>query len=161
VVEARRNVTVVLHPLTDDRRTLMLDRTGEELKAPPGFMLVASYNPGCQNVLKRLEPSTRQRFVSISFDVPAPAAETPVVARESGLDEARVKPLVRLAGHIRAPSGMGLEKSVSTRLLAYAATLIAGGIGVDRALQAAVIEPLTDEPDVQTALRDLITAVCG
>ena len=161
VVEARRDVTVVLHPLTDDRRTLMLDRTGEELKAPPGFMLVASYNPGYQNVLKRLKPSTRQRFLSISFDFPAAAAETQVVARESGLDEARVKPLVRLAGHIRALSGMDLEEGVSTRLLVYAATLIAGGMGVDRALQAAVIEPLTDEPDVQTALRDLITAVYG
>lgn len=161
VVEARRDVTVVLHPLTDDRRTLMLDRTGEELKAPPGFMLVASYNPGYQNVLKRLKPSTRQRFLSISFDFPAAAAEIAVVVRESGLDEARVKPLVRLAGHIRALSGMDLEEGVSTRLLVYAATLIAGGMGVDRALQAAVIEPLTDEPDVEVALRDLITAVYG
>ncbi|MFT4794754.1 MAG: nitric oxide reductase NorQ protein [Paracoccaceae bacterium] len=161
VVEARRDVTVVLHPLTDDRRTLMLDRTGEEIKAPPGFMLIASYNPGYQNVLKRLKPSTRQRFLSISFDFPAPAVEITVVARESGLDAARVKPLVRLAGHIRALTGMDLEEGVSTRLLVYAATLIAGGMGVDRALQAAVIEPLTDEPDVQVALRDLITAVYG
>lgn len=161
VVEARKDVTVVLHPLTDNRRTLMLDRTGEELHAPPGFMLVASYNPGYQNILKRLKPSTRQRFLSIGFDFPDPATEIAVVSRESGLDAERVEPLVRLAGHIRALSGMDLEEGVSTRLLIYAATLIAGGMQVDRALQAAVIEPLTDEAEVQTALRDLVAAVYG
>lgn len=161
VVEARKDVTVVLHPLTDNRRTLMLDRTGEELVAPKGFMLVASYNPGYQNVLKRLKPSTRQRFLAISFDFPDPASEIVIVARESGLDEARVKPLVRLAGHIRALSGMDLEEGVSTRLLIYAAQLIAGGMKIENALQAAVIEPLTDEPDIQQALRDLITTVYG
>ena len=161
VVEARKDVTVVLHPLTDNRRTLMLDRTGEELIAPKDFMLVASYNPGYQNVLKRLKPSTRQRFLSVSFEFPDPESETIIVARESGLDEARVKPLVRLAGHIRALSGMDLEEGVSTRLLIYAAQLIAGGMGIDRALQAAVIEPLTDEPDVQEALRDLVMTVYG
>lgn len=161
VVEARKDVTVVLHPLTDNRRTLMLDRTGEELVAPKGFMLVASYNPGYQNVLKRLKPSTRQRFLSISFDFPDPASEIVIVARESGLDETRVKPLVRLAGQIRALSGMDLEEGVSTRLLIYAAQLIAGGMKIENALQAAVIEPLTDEPDVQQALRDLITVVYG
>lgn len=161
VVEARKDVTVVLHPLTDNRRTLMLDRTGEELVAPKGFMLVASYNPGYQNVLKRLKPSTRQRFLAISFDFPDPALEIVIVARESGLDETRVKPLVRLAGHIRALSGMDLEEGVSTRLLIYAAQLIAGGMKIENALQAAVIEPLTDEPDIQQALRDLITTVYG
>ena len=90
VVEARKDVTVVLHPLTDNRRTLMVDRTGEELVAPKGFMLVASYNPGYQNVLKRMKPSTRQRFLSASFDFPDAATELVVVTRESGLDEARV-----------------------------------------------------------------------
>ena len=126
VVEARKDVTVVLHPLTDNRRTLMLDRTGEELVAPKGFMLVASYNPGYQNILKRLKPSTRQRFLSVTFDFPDAVTETAVVAEESGLDVARVKPLIRLAGHIRALSGMDLEEGVSTRLLIYAASLIAG-----------------------------------
>ena len=161
VVEARRDVTVVLHPLTDNRRRLMLDRTGEELQAPPGFMLVASYNPGYQNILKRLKPSTRQRFLSISFGFPEPETETGIVVRESGLDPARVAPLVRLAGHIRALAGMDLEEGVSTRLLIYAATLIAGGMPLERALQAAVIEPLTDEPEVVQALRDLIAVVYG
>ena len=161
VVEARKDVTVVLHPLTDTRRTLMIDRTGEELAAPEGFMLVASYNPGYQNVLKRMKPSTRQRFLSISFDFPPAPVETEVVARESGLPADRVAPLVRLAGQIRRLSGMDLEEGVSTRLLIYAATLMAGGMGVDAALEAAVIEPLTDEPEVQQALRDLIATVYG
>lgn len=161
VVEARKDVTVVLHPLTDTRRTLMIDRTGEELVAPKGFMLVASYNPGYQNVLKRLKPSTRQRFLSISFDFPDPETEIAVVARESGLEAGRAAPLVRLAGRIRALSGMDLEEGVSTRLVIYAATLIAGGMGVDQALAAAFIEPLSDEPDVQQALRDLIATIYG
>ncbi|WP_417598274.1 CbbQ/NirQ/NorQ/GpvN family protein [Pararhodobacter oceanensis] len=161
VVEARKDVTVVLHPLTDNRRTLMIDRTGEELLAPPGFMLVASYNPGYQNVLKRMKPSTRQRFLAITFDFPKPETEIAVVAQESGLDVARVTPLVRLGGHIRNLSGMDLEEGVSTRLLIYAATLIAGGMGVDKALEAAVIEPLSDDEDVQIALRDLVTTVYG
>ncbi|MBW4710478.1 CbbQ/NirQ/NorQ/GpvN family protein [Roseobacter sp. YSTF-M11] len=161
VVEARKDVTVVLHPLTDTRRTLMIDRTGEELAAPSGFMLVASYNPGYQNVLKRLKPSTRQRFLSISFDFPDPETEIAVVACESRLDVGRVAPLVRLAGHIRNLSGMDLEEGVSTRLLIYAATLMAGGMGVVQALEAAVIEPLSDEADVKQALRDLVSTVYG
>ncbi|MEP0153835.1 CbbQ/NirQ/NorQ/GpvN family protein [Pseudophaeobacter sp.] len=161
VVEARKDVTVVLHPLTDTRRTLMIDRTGEELVAPKDFMLVASYNPGYQNVLKRLKPSTRQRFLSVSFDFPAAETEVAVVAAESRLEPGRVAPLVRLAGHIRRLSGMDLEEGVSTRLLIYAATLMAGGMGVDQALEAAVIEPLSDEPDVQQALRDLVSTIYG
>lgn len=161
VVEARKDVTVVLHPLTDDRRRLVIDRTGEELQAPKPFMLVASYNPGYQNVLKKLKPSTRQRFVSIGFDFPEPQVETPVVMRESGLDEARASALVRLAGKIRALSGMDLEEGVSTRLLIYAATMIARGMAVDRAIEAAIIEPLSDEPDVQQALRDLAAVIYG
>ncbi|WP_120499082.1 CbbQ/NirQ/NorQ/GpvN family protein [Roseovarius sp. EL26] len=161
VVEARKDVTVVLHPLTDNRRTLMIDRTGEELHAPPGFMLVASYNPGYQNVLKRMKPSTRQRFLSITFDFPDPKTETAVVVQESGLDDARVTSLVRLAGHIRNLSGMDLEEGVSTRLLIYAAMLMKTGMNVNHALEAAIIEPLTDDEDIKTALRDLITVVYG
>lgn len=161
VVEARKDVIVVLHPLTDNRRTLMIDRTGEELVAPPGFMLVASFNPGYQNVMKRLKPSTRQRFLSIAFGFPDPETEIAVIAQETGLDRTRIVSLVRLAGHIRALSGIDLEEGVSTRLLIYTATLIKGGMSVERALDAAVIEPLTDDEDIQTALRDLIVAVYG
>ncbi|WP_394345602.1 CbbQ/NirQ/NorQ/GpvN family protein [Aliigemmobacter aestuarii] len=161
VVEARKDVTVVLHPLTDDRRILPIDRTGEELEAAPGFLLVASYNPGYQNVLKTLKPSTRQRFVSMEFTFPRPEHEIPVVARESGLAEERVQPLVRLANKLRAMKGQDLEEGVSTRLVVYAASLIAGGMPVERAIQTAMIEPLTDDADVKAGLRDLVTAVFG
>ena len=161
VVEARKDVTVVLHPLTDDRRILPVDRTGEEIEAAPGFLLGASYNPGYQNILKTLKPSTRQRFVSLEFTFPRPEHEIPVVARESGLSEDRVAPLVRLANKLRALKGQDLEEGVSTRLVVYAASLIAGGMKVDRAVQTAMIEPLTDDADVKAGLRDLVTAVFG
>ncbi|MDO6520355.1 CbbQ/NirQ/NorQ/GpvN family protein [Shimia thalassica] len=161
VVEARKDVTVVLHPLTDDRRILPIDRTGEELEAAPGFMLVASYNPGYQNILKTLKPSTRQRFISVEFDFPAPDVEIRVVAAESGLPIDRVKPLVRLAGKLRDLKGQDLEEGVSTRLVVYAATLIAQGMNVDRAIRAAMIEPLTDDEDIKRGLLDLVAAVFG
>jgi nitric oxide reductase NorQ protein len=161
VVEARKDVTVVLHPLTDDRRILPIDRTGEELTAHPDFLLVASYNPGYQNILKTLKPSTRQRFVSLEFTFPSAAHEIPVVARESGLPEAQVQPLVRLANKLRAMKGQDLEEGVSTRLVVYCAQLIHGGMPIDRAIRAAMIEPLTDDPDVKAGLRDLVTAVFG
>ncbi|WP_026379109.1 CbbQ/NirQ/NorQ/GpvN family protein [Afifella pfennigii] len=161
VVEARKDVTVVLHPLTDDRRILPIDRTGEELVAAPGFMLVASYNPGYQNILKTLKPSTRQRFIAVEFDFPAPEHEVPVVAHESGLAEERVKSLVRLANKLRGLKGQDLEEGVSTRLVVYAATLIAQGMPVDRAVLAAMIEPLTDDAEVKCGLLDLAMAVYG
>ena len=161
VVEARKDVTVVLHPLTDDRRILPIDRTGEELEAAPGFMLVASYNPGYQNILKTLKPSTRQRFISIDFGFPPPDLEVQVVAAESGLAVERCKPLVRLANKLRALKGQDLEEGVSTRLVVYAATLMARGMSPDRAIRAAMIEPLTDDEDVKRGLLDLVTAVFG
>lgn len=161
VVEARKDVTVVLHPLTDDRRILPVDRTGEEIEAHPDFLLVASYNPGYQNILKTLKPSTRQRFVALDFDFPAPRHEIPVVVRESGLDEDRVARLVRLAGKLRALKGQDLEEGVSTRLVVYAATLIAQGMPVERAVLAAMIEPLTDDAEVKRGLMDLVAAVYG
>ena len=138
VVEARKDVTGVLHPLTDDRRILPIDRTGEELEAHPDFLLVASYNPGYQNILKTLKPSTRQRFVSLEFTFPKPEHEIPVVARESGLAEDRVQPLVRLANKLRAMKGQDLEEGVSTRLVVYCAQLIQGGMPIDRAIRAAI-----------------------
>ncbi|MCL4152614.1 UNVERIFIED_CONTAM: hypothetical protein GTU68_044119 [Idotea baltica] len=161
VVEARKDVAVVLHPLTDDRRILPIDRTGEELEAASGFMLVASYNPGYQNILKTLKPSTRQRFLSLEFNFPAPSEEERIVAQESGLDPARVKALVRLAGKLRALKGQDLEEGVSTRLVVYAATLIQQGMPVERAIRAAMVEPLTDDEDIKRGLLDLVTAVFG
>mgnify|MGYP005849039267 CR=1 FL=1 len=161
VVEARKDVTVVLHPLTDDRRILPIDRTGEELEAAPGFMLVASYNPGYQNILKTLKPSTRQRFVAMEFDFPPADLETRIVSRESGLSEERARALVRLAGKLRALKGQDLEEGVSTRLVIYAATLIAKGMPVEQAIEAAMIQPLTDDADIKRGLLDLVTAVFG
>jgi len=154
-------VTVVLHPLTDDRRILPIERTGETLTAAPGFMLVASYNPGYQNILKTLKPSTRQRFLAVELDFPPPAREIEIVASESGLAPDRVAPLVRLAGKLRALKGQDLEEGVSTRLLVYCATLIRQGMPVDRAVQAAMIEPLSDDEDVKRGLLDLVAAVLG
>ena len=161
VVEARKDVTVVLHPLTDDRRILPLERTGEELVAPPGFMLVVSYNPGYQSLLKALKPSTRQRFVAIEFDFLPPEQEIAVVAAESGLAPDRVRPLVQLAGRLRALKGHDLEEGVSTRLIVYCATLIAAGVSAADAVLAGMIEPLTDDADVKAALLDVARAVIG
>jgi nitric oxide reductase NorQ protein len=161
VVEARKDVAVVLHPLTDDRRILPIERTGEVLEAGPKFMLVASYNPGYQNILKTLKPSTRQRFLAIDFDFPAPQQEIDIVASESGLSKERAAPLVRLAGKLRALKGQDLEEGVSTRLLVYCASLIQGGMPIERAVRAALIEPLSDDPDIKQGLNDLVTAVYG
>ena len=159
VVEARKDVAVVLHPLTDDRRILPLERTGEVLSAPPGFMLVVSYNPGYQNLLKTLKPSTRQRFVAIEFDFLPKDREIAVVAAESGLDQTQVVPLVELARRLRALKGHDLEEGVSTRLLVYCASLIDAGLAPKDAVRCAMIEPLTDEPDVRSALLELASAV--
>lgn len=161
VVEARKDVTVILHPLTDDRRLLPLERTGELLQAPPGFMLVVSYNPGYQNVLKSLKPSTRQRFVAASFDFPPLELEVAIVARESGLAPARCRTLVNLAQRLRAMRGQDLEEGVSTRLLIYCATLIVSGLPVMQATRATLVEPLSDEPDIQEALLEVIAMAFG
>ncbi|MBB4065390.1 CbbQ/NirQ/NorQ/GpvN family protein [Gellertiella hungarica] len=161
VVEARKDVAVVLHPLTDDRRILPLERTGEELEAPDSFMLVVSYNPGYQNLLKALKPSTRQRFVAIEFSFLPREQEIAVVSRESGLAEGRVAPLVSLAHRLRALKGHDLEEGVSTRLLVYCATLIGAGMDSREAIRAAMIEPLTDEPDIRAALLETARAVAA
>lgn len=161
VVEARKDVAVVLHPLTDDRRILPLDRTGELLQAPENFMLVVSYNPGYQNLLKSLKPSTRQRFVAIEFDFPPEEAEVAVVVRESGLPAERCRMLVRLGRRLRGLKGQDLEEGVSTRLLVYCATLMADGLSLDEAVTAALIEPLTDDAEVKKGLIELARVVLG
>lgn len=161
VVEARKDVTVVLHPLTDDRRILPLERTGEELAAPPGFMLVVSYNPGYQSLLKALKPSTRQRFVAIEFDFLPEEQEIAVVSAESELPPDRVRPLVQLATRLRALKGHDLEEGVSTRLIVYSATLIAAGVAVSDAVLSGMIEPLTDDADVKAALIEVSRAIIG
>ncbi|MBW6392694.1 CbbQ/NirQ/NorQ/GpvN family protein [Billgrantia antri] len=161
VVEARKDVTVVLHPLTDDRRLLPLERTGELLEAPDDFMLVVSYNPGYQHILKSLKPSTRQRFVAMSFDFPPPKVECEIVARESGLAYDRCAALVNLAASLRAMKGQDLEEGVSTRLLVYCATLINAGMPILDAACATLVEPLSDDQDVQQGLLEAIKATFG
>lgn len=161
VVEARKDVAVVLHPLTDDRRILPLERTGETLAAPDDFMLVVSYNPGYQNILKSLKPSTRQRFVAIEFNFPPPAVEAEVIAAETSLDRNVCDRLVALANHIRKLKGRDIEEGASTRLLVYCAKLIVGGMKIDDAIHVAVIEPLSDDAEVKRGLNDLVVAVFG
>lgn len=161
VVEARKDVTVVLHPLTDDRRLLPLERTGELLEAPDDFMLVVSYNPGYQHILKSLKPSTRQRFVAMSFDFPPPDIECGIVARESGLPHERCAALVNLATRLRELKGQDLEEGVSTRLLVYCATLIQAGMPILTAARATLVEPLTDDLGVQEGLMEAINATFG
>ena len=161
VVEARKDVAVVLHPLTDDRRILPLERTGEVLQAPPGFMLVVSYNPGYQNILKSLKPSTRQRFLALEFDFPPPATEAEIVTAESGLAPDKVVPLINLAVRLRELGRVDLEEQVSTRLLVYAASLIADGLDPLLACEAALVEPLSDDPEVRKGLAELVRATFG
>ncbi len=158
VVEARKDVTVVLHPLTDDRRILPLERTGETLQAPDEFLLVVSYNPGYQNILKSLKPSTRQRFVSLSFDFPPGEVEVEIVANESGLARERCISLINLATRLRTLKGVDLEEVVSTRLLVYCAILMEEGLDPSQAAQITLVEPLCDEADVKEGLMELIHA---
>lgn len=161
IVEARKDTTVVIHPLTDDRRILPVDRTGETLAAPDNFMLVVSYNPGYANLMKGLKPSTRQRFISLNFTYLPSAAEQQVVEAETGLDSLRAKQLVSLAGSLRNLKGQDLEESPSTRLLVYTATLMLAGFDNVEACRAALIEPLTDEPETIKALMELVQACFG
>ncbi len=161
VVEARKDTTVVLHPLTDDRRILPLERTGETLQAPPEFMLVVSYNPGYQNLLKGMKPSTRQRFLAMSFDFPDPDLELEVVQGETGIDGETGARLVRLANALRALKDHDLEEAASTRLLVYAATLIQSGFDLREACQAALVEPLTDDDVTLQALMEVVDASLG
>lgn len=161
IVEARKDTTVVLHPLTDDRRILPIERTGEELQAPDEFMLVVSYNPGYQNLLKSLKPSTRQRFVAMSFDFPPPAVEQQVVISETGIDSAMAQRLVNLVTHFRQLKDHDLEEAASTRLLVYAASLIKAGFDPVAACKVALIEPLTDDADTAEALFEVVRATFG
>jgi nitric oxide reductase NorQ protein len=161
VVEARKDVTVVLHPLTDDRRILPLERTGETIEAHPDFMLVVSYNPGYQNILKALKPSTRQRFVALEFGYPEASVEADIVAREGGVERRDAEALVRLAGKLRTLKGHDIEEGASTRLVVYCASLMVSGLPRDLAITTALIEPLTDDHDVKRGLNDLVVATLG
>jgi nitric oxide reductase NorQ protein len=157
-VEARQDTVVVIHPLTDDRRLLPIERTGELIEAAPGFQVVISYNPGYQHAIKDLKPSTRQRFVALDFDFPPAHVEATIVAHESGVDGATADALVRLAQRVRRLRDQGLAEAPSTRLLVSTARLIAGGIVARQACRAALVGPLTDDPDLVVAISDIIDA---
>ncbi|HIP45060.1 MAG TPA: CbbQ/NirQ/NorQ/GpvN family protein, partial [Sulfurospirillum arcachonense] len=148
IIEARKDTTVVLHSLADYRRVLPIDRTGEVIEAHPDFMLVVSYNPGYQNVLKGMKPSTKQRFLSLSFDYPKPETEIEVVIKESGVDEAVATKLVAIASEIRQLSDTDIQEAVSTRLLVYAAKLIVKGFDSYDACMHSIVESLSDEEEV-------------
>lgn len=158
VVEARQDTIVVIHPLTDDRRCLPVERTGELIEAAPGFQLVISYNPGYQHAIKDLKPSTRQRFVTLQFDYPAPQREAEIVAHESGVAPATATALVELARRIRRLRDQGLGEGPGTRLIVSAARLMASGIPAADACRAALAGPLTDDPDLAGAIGDLVAA---
>jgi nitric oxide reductase NorQ protein len=158
VVEARQDTIVVIHPLTDDRRILPLEKAGELVTAAPGFQLVVSYNPGYQHVLKDLKPSTRQRFVALEFGFPPPGREALIVATESGVDEPTARALVALAARLRTLQDRGLAEVPSTRLLIAAGRLIRGGIAPREACRTAIVGPLSDDPVLAGAMRDLVDA---
>lgn len=159
VVEARKDTIVVIHPLTDDRRILPLEKKGEMIEAADDFMLVVSYNPGYQTILKDLKQSTKQRFVSLEFVFPPPDQEQVIVCKESGIDQRVAEKLVELAGKIRNLKNRGLEEGVSTRLLIYAAQLIKQDIPVIEAIKAAMINPLTDDPTIQKSMEEVAVSI--
>jgi nitric oxide reductase NorQ protein len=159
IVEARKDTTVVVHSLTDHRRLLPIEKTGEQVAAHADFRLVISYNPGYQSVLKDLKPSTRQRFVSLEFDYPAPEIESTIIAHESGVEAATAERLAVVGAKVRNLREHGFAEGVSTRLLVYAAQLIVGGIAPRRACQVAIVEAVSDEAEVHSAVSAIVDVV--
>src|SRR2546430_4096909 len=159
VVEARKDTVVIIHPLTDDRRRLPIEKRGTVIEAPPDFMLVVSYNPGYQSVLKDLKQSTRQRFVAMEFDYPGPEAEAEIVAREGGIPLQAARDLVLIGHKVRNLRGHGLEEGVSTRLLIYAVQPTERGIPPVAAAEVALCSPITDDRDLQRSIREIVTTV--
>ena len=159
IVEARKDTTVIIHALTDHRRVLPVDKTAEQVQAHDDFLLVISYNPGYQSVLKDLKPSTRQRFISLEFDYPAVDAEAAIVAAETGIDDDTALRLARIGEKTRQLRERGFEEGVSTRLLVYAGQLIGQGIDARRACDAALVRAVSDDADLQTAVADIVDVV--
>jgi nitric oxide reductase NorQ protein len=157
VVEARQDTTVVIHPLTDHRRTLPLEKKGELIQAHPDFQLVISYNPGYQNLMKDLKQSTKQRFAALDFAYPEEDVETEIVAHETGVDKSTASKLVQIAHRARNLKGHGLDEGISTRLLVYAGNLIAKDIEPKTACRMTLVRPITDDPD----MRDTLDAAVG
>jgi nitric oxide reductase NorQ protein len=159
VVEARKDTTVLIHPLTDHRRILPIEKRGQVLEAADGFLLVISYNPGYQSALKDLKHSTRQRFISVEFGHPPREVEARIIEHESGVSAALAEDLAKLGEKVRNLKEHGLAEGVSTRLLIYAGRLIAQGIGARRACQVAVVWALTDDADVQRSIEEVVSAI--
>jgi len=159
IVEARQDTTVVIHPLTDHRRTLPLDKKGEVVEAHPDFQLVISYNHGYQSLMKDLKQSTKQRFTAFDFDYPEAALEAGIVATETGIDAATAGRLIQVAQAARNLKGHGLDEGISTRLVVYAASLIRQGVAAGDACRMAMARPITDDADIRATLDSAIDSV--
>ncbi|MHB8355000.1 MAG: CbbQ/NirQ/NorQ domain-containing protein [Burkholderiales bacterium] len=157
VVEARQDTTVVIHPLTDNRRVLPLEKKGELIRAHADFQLVISYNPGYQSLMKDLKQSTKQRFGALDFNYPVHAVETEIVAHETGVSAGIADKLVSIAERARNLKGHGLDEGISTRMLIYAGSLIATGVEAKNACQVTLVRPITDDPDMRDALDAAVT----
>ncbi|MFA7593792.1 MAG: CbbQ/NirQ/NorQ/GpvN family protein [Thiohalobacteraceae bacterium] len=161
VVEARQDTIVVIHPLTDHRRVLPLDKKGELLPAHKDFQLVISYNPGYQSLMKDLKQSTKQRFAALDFDYPEAEIEAEIVSTETGVDKATADKLVQVAHRARNLKGHGLDEGISTRLLVYAAQLIVKGVEPVAACSMTLVRPLTDDPDMRDTLDAVVNTFFG
>jgi len=159
IVEARKDTTVLIHSLTDHRRMLPIEKTGELVSAHPDFLLIISYNPGYQSVLKDLKPSTRQRFVSLTFDYPDPEREAAIIAHESSVEPALAERLAVIGAKVRNLREHGFEEGVSTRLLIYTGQLVDKGIPARRAAEIAIVNAVSDDPTVQQAIADIVDAI--
>jgi len=158
-VEARKDTTVVIHPLTDNRRILPQEKRGLLLEAHPDFLLVMSFNPGYQSVMKDLKHSTRQRFLAIDFTYPPNREEQAIIVEEGQVDENTAERLVKLGQMVRNLRQQGLEEGVSTRLLVYAARLISDGVSPQEACEAAVTRAMTDDPEMQEAIKEIVAGI--
>ena len=159
IVEARKDTTVIIHPLTDHRRLLTIDKLGEVVEAADSFLLVVSYNPGYQNALKDLKHSTRQRFVALEFQFPEQEREATIIAHESGVDQTNARLLAKLGHKVRNLREHGLKEGASTRVLIYAGRLIQEGVSPRRACHVAVTWGITDDPQVQCSLDEVVAAI--
>jgi nitric oxide reductase NorQ protein len=159
VVEARKDTTVLIHPLTDYRRLLPIEKLGQVVEAADGFLLVISYNPGYQSALKDLKHSTRQRFIAIEFDYPPREQEAEIIAHEAGIEVPRAMELAKLGEKVRNLKEHGLGEGVSTRLLIYAGRLMARGIAPRRACQVGVTWALTDDLEIQRSIEEVVTSI--
>ncbi len=157
VVEARQDTIVVIHPLTDNRRVLPLEKKGELVRAHPDFQLVISYNPGYQSLMKDLKQSTKQRFGALDFNYPEHAIESEIVAHETGVPQDVADKLVSIAERARNLKGHGLDEGISTRMLIYAGSLIATGVEARNACRVTLVRPITDDPDMRDALDAAVT----